>query len=241
MTETPFYAEMGGQVGDTGDVEIAGKKIAITNTVKSPSGKVYFHKLAQPVEAKAGEPVTLHVDEPRRGKIEAHHSVTHIMHWALRKVLGNSVSQKGSYVGPDRLRFDFSHGAAVTPAELAEIEKLVNEKIAADVPASWEERPYAEVKGDPSILQFFGDKYGDKVRVVSIGDFSRELCGGTHVRHSGQIGFFKIIHESAIAAGIRRIEAVSGAALVEHVRRCSTSRTPPTPSCANASPACLQP
>ena len=217
VTETPFYAEMGGQVGDAGEIEIAGKKIAVTNTIKSPSGKVYFHKLAEPITAKEGDRVTLHVDEPRRAKIEGHHSVTHIMHWALRKVLGTTVSQKGSYVGPDRLRFDFSHGTAMTPEEIAEVEKLVNEKIAAGLPVSWEERPYAQVKGDPSILQFFGDKYGEMVRVVSIGDFSRELCGGTHVRNSARIGYFKILHESAIAAGVRRIEAMSGDALRIHL------------------------
>jgi len=217
VSETPFYAEMGGQVGDAGEVEIAGKRIAVTNTIKSPSGKVYFHKLAESVDAKAGDRVTLHVDEPRRAKIEAHHSGTHLMNWALRKVLGNTITQKGSYVGPDRLRFDFSHGAAMTPSEIAEVERLVNDQIADDVPVKWEERPYAEVKGDPSILQFFGDKYGDTVRVVSIGDFSKELCGGTHVRHSAQVGYFKILHESAIAAGIRRIEAVSGEALRAHV------------------------
>ena len=135
------------------------------------------------------------------------------MHWALRKVLDNTVTQKGSYVGPDRLRFDFSHGTHLTPAELAEVERLVNEKIAENASVKWEERPYAEVKGDPSILQFFGDKYGESVRVVSIGEFSKELCGGTHVRQSGKIGYFKILHESAIAAGVRRIEAASGDAL----------------------------
>jgi alanyl-tRNA synthetase len=217
VTETPFYAEMGGQVGDAGEIEIAGKKIAVINTVRSGSGKVYFHKLAEPVAAKPGDRVMLHVNEPRRAKIEAHHSGTHIMHWALRKVLGNTVTQKGSYVGPDRLRFDFSHGTHLTPEELTEVERLVNEKIAEDSAVKWEERPYTEVKGDPSILQFFGDKYGEKVRVVSIGEFSKELCGGTHVRHSGQIGYFKILHESAIAAGVRRIEAASGDALRVHL------------------------
>jgi alanyl-tRNA synthetase len=106
----------------------------------------------------------------------------------------------------------------MTPAEIAEVERLVNEKIEADVPVTWEERPYAEVKGDPSILQFFGDKYGDMVRVVSIGDFSKELCGGTHVRQSSKVGYFKILHEAAIAAGIRRIEAASGEALIEYIK-----------------------
>jgi alanyl-tRNA synthetase len=217
VSETPFYAEMGGQVGDAGEIEIGDRKIAVTNTIRSASGKVFFHKLAKPIEAKVGERVTLHVDQNRRARIEAHHSGTHLLNWALRKVLGNTITQKGSYVGPDRLRFDFSHGAALTPAELAEVEKLVNEKIDADVPVSWEERAYAEVKGDSSILQFFGDKYGHRVRVVSIGDFSRELCGGTHVRQSGRVGYFKILSEGAIAAGIRRIEAASGPALIEHV------------------------
>jgi alanyl-tRNA synthetase len=218
VTETPFYAEMGGQVGDAGIIKLNGKTVGVTNTIKSPGGKVYFHKLAAPVEAKTGDRVTLHVDEPRRARIEAHHSGTHLLHWALRKVLGTSIAQKGSYVGPDRLRFDFSHGAAVTREQLDKIEQLVNDRIDADVPVKWEERPYAEVKGDPSILQFFGDKYGDVVRVVSIGDFSRELCGGTHVRQSGKVGHLRILSEGAIAAGIRRIEAASGVALVDHVR-----------------------
>jgi alanyl-tRNA synthetase len=218
VSETPFYAEMGGQVGDAGRIEIDGQTVQVVNTIKSPSGKVYFHKLAEPVAVKPGERVTLHVDEPRRAKIEAHHSGTHLLNWALRQVLGNTITQKGSYVGPDRLRFDFSHGAALTAREMAEIERLVNERVAADVPVTWEERPYAEVKGDPSILQFFGDKYGERVRVVSIGDFSKELCGGTHVRQSGKIGFFKILSEGAIAAGIRRIEAISGEAIPVFVR-----------------------
>jgi alanyl-tRNA synthetase len=216
--ETPFYTEMGGQVGDTGTIKVVGTdKIFETETVRSLLEGARLHRVKGGIVIDKGASVELHVDEPRRAKIEGHHSVTHIMHWALRKVLGTTVSQKGSYVGPDRLRFDFSHGTAMTPDEIAEVEKLVNEKIDADLPVSWEERPYAQVKGDPSILQFFGDKYGEMVRVVSIGDFSRELCGGTHVRHSSKIGYFKILHESAIAAGIRRIEAMSGEALRLHL------------------------
>jgi alanyl-tRNA synthetase len=218
VAETPFYAEMGGQVGDAGEVEIDGRVVPVANTVRSKSGKVFFHRLTLPLKAEAGTRVVLRVDAPRRARIEAHHSGTHLLNWALRKVLGNTIQQKGSYVGPDRLRFDFSHGAAVTPEQLVEVEKLINGKIATDVPVKWEERPYAEVKGDPSILQFFGDKYGETVRVVSIGDFSRELCGGTHVRESAKIGYFKILSEGAIAAGVRRIEAASGPALVERVR-----------------------
>jgi alanyl-tRNA synthetase len=219
-TETPFYAEMGGQVGDTGTAEVDGRSFKIYNTIRSGAEGLICHQLGMegPAFLSSGQVVILHVDEFRRSKIEAHHSGTHLLNWALRKVLGNTVSQKGSYVGPDRLRFDFSHGAALTPEELAEVERLVNEKIEADVAVKWEERPYAEVKGDPSILQFFGDKYGDTVRVVSIGDFSRELCGGTHVRQSGKVGYFKILHEAAIAAGIRRIEAASGIALWKHLK-----------------------
>jgi alanyl-tRNA synthetase len=216
LDRTPFYAAMGGQVSDTGVLEFENQIYKIKD-VTAQSG-VYFHWLDRPFAGEVKSEVTLYVDEPRRHKIEAHHSGTHLLNWALRKVLGNTITQKGSYVGPDRLRFDFSHGAALTPEELAEVERLVNEQINADVPVKWEERPYAEVKGDPSILQFFGDKYGEIVRVVSIGDFSRELCGGTHVRQSGAIGYFKILSESAIAAGIRRIEAASGAGLIEHVR-----------------------
>ena len=216
-SETPFYAEMGGQVGDTGEIEHLGVAIPVTNTVRSASGKIIFHRVSQALEAEVGEPVILRVDAVRRAKIEAHHSGTHLLNWALRKVLGSTVVQRGSYVGPDRLRFDFSHGAAVSAEQLAEVEQLVNAKIEANEKVTWEERPYTEVKGDPSILQFFGDKYGDTVRVVSIGDFSRELCGGTHVRRSGNIGFLKVLSEGAIAAGIRRVEAASGSALIEHV------------------------
>ncbi|HEV3271328.1 MAG TPA: alanine--tRNA ligase [Candidatus Methylacidiphilales bacterium] len=213
---TPFYTEMGGQVGDGGTVEIEGKTFKLQR-VRNHGG-VVWHDLAEgPNSLSTSTEIVLSVDAPRRSRIESHHSATHLLNWALRKVLGNTVSQKGSYVGPDRLRFDFSHGAAMTPAELAQVETLVNEKINEDVPVTWDERPYAQVKGDPSILQFFGDKYGDTVRVVSIGDFSRELCGGTHVRHSAQVGWFKILHESAIAAGIRRIEAASGDALRVHL------------------------
>jgi alanyl-tRNA synthetase len=219
---TSMYPAMGGQIGDTGTADITlndGKtlSVSIKSVERIATGSI-FHDLDQPITGVSGlETIRIKVDQPRRAKIEAHHSGTHLMNWALRKVLGNTITQKGSYVGPDRLRFDFSHGTAMTPAEIAEVEKLVNEQIAADVPVKWEERPYAEVKGDPSILQFFGDKYGDQVRVVSIGDFSKELCGGTHVRHSNQVGYFKILHEAAIAAGIRRIEAMSGEALRVHL------------------------
>jgi alanyl-tRNA synthetase len=216
--KTPFYVEMGGQVGDTGEISFGLEKFPVTTAVRRAGAIFHLVEHTSPLPDTTHAKITLLVDKPRRARIEAHHSGTHLMNWALRKVLGNTITQKGSYVGPDRLRFDFSHGTALTPAELAEVEKLVNDKINEDVPVRWEERPYTEVKGDPSVLQFFGDKYGDVVRVVSIGDFSKELCGGTHVRNSGKIGYFKILSEGAIAAGIRRIEAASGAGLIEHVR-----------------------
>ena len=213
--ETQLYPAMGGQVSDEGWIEYQTRRLPITELHKVKHR--YLIDLREPAPFSDNDEIVIHLDVPRRHKIEAHHSGTHLLNWALRKVLGNTITQKGSYVGPDRLRFDFSHGGALTPSELAEVEKLVNEKIEADVPVTWDERLYAEVKGDPSILQFFGDKYGDTVRVVSIGDFSKELCGGTHVRQSSRIGHFKILHEAAIAAGIRRIEAASGSALIEHV------------------------
>jgi alanyl-tRNA synthetase len=216
--ETPFYVAMGGQIGDVGVAEVNGEVFEVLSVEKIASGAIIHDLKKETEKIQPGTSIILRIDEPRRARIEAHHSATHLMNWALRKVLGNTITQKGSYVGPDRLRFDFSHGTSVTPEELKEIERLVNEQILADVPVKWEERPYAQVKGDPGILQFFGDKYGDVVRVVSIGDFSKELCGGTHVRNSAKIGYFKILSEGAIAAGIRRIEAATGPALTDHVR-----------------------
>jgi len=215
LERTPFYAEMGGQVGDTGWIEWDGKKVKVVATIRGAGG-VPVHLTESVVEAKG--PVKVTLDTERRGRIEGHHSATHLLHWALRGVLGEGVRQKGSYVGPDRLRFDFSHLKAMSEEELAKVEAQVNEKVRADVAVKWGERPYAEVKDDPTILQFFGDKYGATVRVVDIGGFSKELCGGTHVRSTGKIGAIRVVGESAIAAGVRRIEAVSGEALADWCR-----------------------
>lgn len=212
LGKTPFYAEMGGQVGDTGWIEWEGKKVKVVATVRG-SGGVPVHLTEAVVETKG--PVKVSLDTERRGRIEGHHSATHLLHWALRGVLGTGVRQKGSYVGPDRLRFDFSHLRAMSQEELAKVETEVNEKVKADVAVQWGEKPYTEVKDDTSILQFFGDKYGSMVRVVDIGGFSKELCGGTHVRSTGKIGAMRVVGESAIAAGVRRIEAVSGEALAD--------------------------
>jgi alanyl-tRNA synthetase len=163
-----------------------------------------------------GEHVTVRFEKPRRHAIERHHTVTHLLHWALHEVVSREAVQKGSYVGPEKLTFDFS-SAALTPEQKRDVGKLVNAKIGENTPVSWREIPYTEAKQRADIQQFFGDKYGDTVRVVQIGGepeklngYSMELCGGTHVRATGDIGSFRIVREEAIAAGIRRIEAVAG-------------------------------
>ena len=158
----------------------------------------------------------LTVDRPRREAIQRHHTVTHLLHWALHEVVSQDATQKGSYVGPDKLTFDFS-SAPLTPQQVADVERLVNERILENAPVTWTEAKYSDIKSRKDIMQFFGEKYGDVVRVVQIGGkpaaldgYSMELCGGTHTRATGEIGLFRIAAESAIAAGIRRIEAVSG-------------------------------
>ena len=213
------YAEMGGQVGDTGELSGDGKLWRVTNTQKS--GNTFLHLLeAENLKPEtlpvAGRNVSLSVDVNRRNAIQRHHTVTHLLHWALHEVASKEASQKGSFVGPDKLTFDFN-SAPLTPAQVADIEKLVNERIVENAGVSWIEVPHADVKNRKDVMQFFGDKYGDTVRVVQIGGeagqlngYSMELCGGTHTRATGEIGLFRIVGESAIAAGVRRIEAVAG-------------------------------
>jgi alanyl-tRNA synthetase/REP element-mobilizing transposase RayT len=261
------YAEMGGQVGDTGELEHGSKLWRITNTQKSGNTWLHFIEAgntrvladesgehtrprvsqsapsptasAHPDHAVGGAPtaaregacapqtetvalpipgdvVTLTVDKPRREAIQRHHTVTHLFHWALHEVVSKDATQKGSYVGPDKLTFDFNCGP-LTTSRIADIEKLVNERILENAGVSWTEVPYSEVKSRKDVLQFFGDKYGDTVRVVQIGGhaqkldgYSMELCGGTHARATGEVGLFRIVAESAIAAGVRRIEAIAG-------------------------------
>jgi alanyl-tRNA synthetase/REP element-mobilizing transposase RayT len=253
------YAEMGGQVGDTGDLIGSGQLWRVTNTQKSGNTWLHFieegstrasrvadralavssgasaggavpSNIVRPSvadEASATAPeagalpipgnvVTLSVDAPRRNAIQRHHTVTHLLHWALHKVVSHDASQKGSFVGPDKLTFDFN-SAPLTPQQVADIEKLVNERILENAPVTWFELPYADVKKNTAITQFFGEKYGDTVRVLQIGGergklngYSMELCGGTHTRATGEIGLFRIVGENAIAAGVRRIEAVAG-------------------------------
>lgn len=210
-----FYAEMGGQVGDTGELEQAGRLWLVSDTRKA--GDTWLHIVDAGDELPAvGTAASMRIDIRRRAAIARHHTVTHLLHWALHEVVGAEVSQKGSHVGPDKLTFDFNSGA-LSAAQLREIEAMVNAAIVENSTVSWFERPYAEIKTNSRIQQFFGDKYGETVRVVQIGGqplaldgFSMELCGGTHVRATGEIGSFRIVSETAIAAGIRRIEAVAG-------------------------------
>jgi alanyl-tRNA synthetase len=175
-----------------------------------------LHFLAEKDGPEKEQGVMLSVDYARRAAIQRHHTVTHLLHWALHEVVNHDASQKGSYVGPEKLTFDFT-SAPLTPSQVGDIERLVNERVLENAPVSWTEVKYDQVKAREDIRQFFGEKYGDLVRVVQIGGtpatlngYSMELCGGTHTRATGEIGLFRIIGESAIAAGIRRIEAASG-------------------------------
>ena len=222
LDQTPFYAEMGGQVGDYGLLHVPGHdrteagQLRVIDTQKR--GDVFVHR-AKLVEGRAPEPgeaVRVAVDLDRRKSIQGHHTVTHLLHWALHEIVSRDAAQKGSYVGPDKLTFDFS-SAALTKQQVRDVERLVNEKIAENAPVSWTEVPYAEARKRKDIIQFFGEKYGDTVRVLQVGGtpralngYSMELCGGTHVRSTSEIGPFRIVKEEAIAAGIRRIEAVAG-------------------------------
>jgi alanyl-tRNA synthetase len=208
------YAEMGGQVGDTGELSGGGQLWRVVNTQKS--GNTWLHLIADKDAPAVGSEVEFAVDRERRRSIERHHTVTHLLHWALHEVVSQEASQKGSSVAPDKLTFDFN-AQPLTPQQVADIEKLVNERILENAGVSWTEVPYADVKSRKDVMQFFGDKYGDTVRVVQIGGraqaldgYSMELCGGTHTRATGELGLFRIVGENAIAAGVRRIEAVAG-------------------------------
>jgi alanyl-tRNA synthetase len=208
LKSTPFYAESGGQVGDTGILEAANGTFLVSDTQKS--GKAIAHiGRVQIGKIKVGETVTAKVDGERRQAIVLHHSATHLMHAALRQVLGDHVQQKGSLVAPDRLRFDFSHDEPVSPEQLHEIEELVNNEIRKNIAADTKLMKYDAAVASGAIA-LFGEKYDDEVRVLRLGDFSVELCGGTHVSSTGDIGIFKITSEGGVASGIRRIEAVGG-------------------------------
>ncbi len=214
LDKTPFYAEKGGQIGDTGTLVHHQAHFTVTACrAPYPDAVVHIGTLDKGV-LLVGEPVTARVDSKRRSLIEAHHTATHLLHWALQQVLGPHIKQAGSLVEPGRLRFDFNHHKPLSPQEIRAVEDLVNEKIRENSSVSAYELSFADVQKRSDIKQFFGDKYGSRVRVIDI-DFSKELCGGTHVKQLGAIGLFRIAKESSIAAGVRRIEAVTGKAAEE--------------------------
>ena len=209
LEKTPFYAESGGQVGDTGKLRIGNNELRIVDTKKENDLIIHFAETIP--EDLTGE-IIASVNKERRHKITIHHSVTHLMHAALRNVLGKHVAQKGSLVNDDNLRFDFSHFAKMTEEEIAKVEKLVNQKVRENIPVVIKSMNKEDAI-KTGAMALFGEKYGDMVRVVTIDpNYSVELCGGTHVGNTGEIGFFKIRSEAAVAAGVRRIEAVSGEA-----------------------------
>ena len=217
LDKTPFYAEAGGQVGDTGTITNENGTLVIGNTTAMPSG-LYLHTIEQVNGAiKTGDVVTAMIDSKRRLEIQRHHTGTHLLHWALRTVLGDHVKQQGSWVGPERLRFDFSHFASLTKEEIEQIEDLVNKEVFSGSSVEIVETTMKDAK-ELGALAFFGDKYGDDVRVLKAGEHSVELCGGTHVHNLSDIGPIKILSEGSIGSNIRRIEAISGTGTIGLIR-----------------------
>jgi len=217
LDRTPFYAESGGQIGDTGTLAGAGAHFTVRDTRKLGDSFAHFGVLDSG-QLRVGDELESRVDGGRREAIALNHSATHLLHAALRQVLGKHVQQKGSLVAPDRLRFDFSHTQPVSPEELRRVEEMVNAAIRRNAPAETRVMALDEAVA-AGAMSLFGEKYESDVRVLSIGDFSMELCGGTHVERAGDIGFFKITSESGVAAGVRRVEAVTGQAAFEWVAR----------------------
>ena len=215
LDHTPFYAEAGGQVGDTGELAGPGMRFVVEDTRKRGAAHSHLGILADG-DLHLGDAVSAHVDASRRRAVMLNHSATHLLHAALRQRLGPHVEQKGSLVAPDRLRFDFSHFEPIAPRTLIEIERLVNEEIRRNAPAEARVMDYEQAVASGA-MALFGEKYDKQVRVLRIGDFSMELCGGTHVAHAGDIGLFKVVSESGVASGVRRIEAVTGAIAVERM------------------------
>ena len=215
---TPFYGESGGQVGDTGKIIGDHLEMEISDTIKDPTGLIIHKGKVVSGKVKKGDDVTLAVDERHRFATACNHTATHLLHFALRKILGDHVKQAGSLVAPDRFRFDFTHFSQPDPKTLDKIEALVNEKIRENLPVQSIEMA-SEEAFNTGATALFEEKYGDRVRVVSLADFSKELCGGTHSNRTGDIGLFKIIGESSVASGVRRIEALTGAAALDYVQK----------------------
>ena len=218
LENTPFYAEGGGQVGDEGYLISELGKIKVTNAKKLPDGTIYHESYVEEGQIKIGDTVEIKVDRDKKLSSARNHTATHLLQAALKKVVGSQVNQAGSLVTPERLRFDFSNFEPVTPQQLADVEELVNEEILKAVDVDIKQMPIDEAK-KLGAMALFGEKYGDVVRVVSVEDFSCELCGGSHVKNVGQIGRFKIISEGGIAAGVRRIEAVTGRAAIKDANK----------------------
>lgn len=219
LDRSPFYIESGGQLDDEGYLEVDGKKLEIVGLSKLDGKIIHAVENKDEIKLEAGQKVNAVVNSSRRWDIMRNHSATHFLHRALREVLGNHVQQSGSYVAPERLRFDFTHFEKVKPEELEKIEKIVNEKLLQNMPMiHHKDTPFEEAK-NMGAMMFFGDKYGDKVNVVQFGDYTMEFCGGTHVKNSSQIGLFKIVSESSIASGVRRIEAVTGHGVEEYIKK----------------------
>jgi len=210
LDETPFYPEKGGQIGDIGTLTHAKAEFDVEDCQTPYPGVIAHHGVLKKGTLIIGEPVVAKIDHNRRSEIAKHHTATHLLHWALQQVLGSHIKQAGSLVEHSRLRFDFNHHKALSKGEIREIERLVNEKIWENKPLETYEIKFEDVQKHPEIKQFFGDKYGDVVRVVDIDNYSKELCGGTHVQNVGEIGYFRIAKEGSIAKGVRRIEAVIG-------------------------------
>ena len=219
---TPFYAESGGQAGDAGRIIGPEGEVQVTDTLKDPTGLIIHKGRVRSGRLRQGDTVSLLVDADSRAATELNHTATHILHAALRSVLGEHVKQAGSLVSPDRLRFDFTHFSQVDPGTLAQIETLVNDRIRANVPTEIEEMA-AEEAFQTGAMALFEEKYGDRVRVIALADFSKELCGGTHTGRTGNIGLFKIVAEASIAAGVRRIEALTGRAAVEFIQQAEST------------------
>ena len=209
VASTPFYATMGGQIGDTGVIKTANGTFIVQDTTKVAGDKIAHHGYVESGEINVGDIATLTVDSQRRGLICKNHSATHLLQKALKTVLGDHVEQKGSFVSEGRLRFDFSHNQAMSAEEISEVEKIVNEKIAEALPVETKVMTIEEAK-KTGAMALFGEKYGETVRVVLMSDFSKEFCGGTHVSNTSSIGTFKIVSEAGISSGVRRIEALTG-------------------------------
>lgn len=217
LDKTPFYVEAGGQIDDLGNLITQNTKLSVVDVTKIDDMTVHVIENEPQIILSPGMDALAEVNEKRRWDIMRNHTATHFMHSALRKILGTHVHQAGSYVGPDRLRFDFTHYAKLSPSELKDIEALVNEELMRNYPLQHHRNiPFDKAK-KMGALMFFGDKYGDKVNVVQFGDFTIEFCGGTHVHNSSQIGLFKIVSESSIASGVRRIEAVTGLGVEKYI------------------------